>query len=139
MPNPPIDEDLIDRMVELYQLGFCLREVASMCHVTVSCVHKYLRQREVQLRPRGGWTYNKNRLTVADMQVTVFLYDKMGWSTLQVAEYLGLTHHTVCYRLEKAGCPRRTRGEAIRLANERRRNQQRTGGPIGSVTSTRTG
>lgn len=115
-PSRKLAPEFIDRMVELYNMGFTLRQVAEFCHLSVSCVWRYLdADSRVKMRPRGGWQYNKNRIRPEDQHMTVFLYDNLGWSTTEIAKSLGITHHTVCYRLERAGVPRRSRSESMRL------------------------
>lgn len=108
------------RIVELYEAGFSLGEIAALVFVSRQTALRYLQLRGVKMRPRGGWAYNKDRVSHADQDMTVFLYDNLGWTTNEVAEHLGISTSTVIHRLKRAGMPRRSRAESAKLRWERR-------------------
>jgi transposase-like protein len=115
-----LTEAEVDRIVELYEAGFSISETATLAYVSRETVFRYLKIREVPRRPRGGWAYNKTRLSREDQDLTVFLYDKLGWSTVEISARLGISVSSVVHRLKRAGVPRRSRGESTKLRYKRR-------------------
>jgi predicted DNA-binding protein YlxM (UPF0122 family) len=122
MPTKGLSEVEVDKMVELYELGFSLSEVAELTYASVAAVHKHIRRRGVKMRPKGGWAYNKRRVPHGQLQLTVLLY-KTGHSTQQIADQLGITSSTVRHRLQIMGVPIRSKSEGLALSwkNGRRR------------------
>jgi DNA-directed RNA polymerase specialized sigma24 family protein len=114
-----LPQDQQDRIIELYKLGFSIRQVANRTHVSMSCVVNYLNQNNIKRRPPGGWALNAKRLPYDEVAKTVLLY-KHGWSTNEIAKALGIAHSTVRFRLQKAGVPLRPRAESCKLRWERK-------------------
>jgi len=113
----------VDRLVELYETGFSLAETARLGHVAPTTAYKYLLERGVEMRPRGGNQNHPSTLTTADVLATVRLYEA-GYSTVEIGHVLGKSVSTVNYRLRQAGVQLRSRGESNHLRNKRRRKNE---------------
>lgn len=108
-------------IVEMYNSGITGGQIAEITGMPVSSVYSRLRAYGVQMRKRGQRAGMGDHIDRAEVEKTRLLYLE-GYSSTEVAKMLGITHDTVCYRLELAGVPRRSRGESCRLVFERRRN-----------------
>lgn len=106
-----------EKLLELQEAGFTIREISDLTDIPYSTIYGRLKKSGVELARIGG---TKSRLDHSEFEKTTFLYVKMGMSTNEIAEQLGLVHDTVCYRLDQAGVRRRSRGESIRLRYARR-------------------
>lgn len=98
--------------------GFSLQEISNITDIPKSTVRDRLFKAGVYLGERGQ--RQGTRLPHHELALTAFLYDRMGWSTTEVGEHFGINHDSVCWRLDQAGVPRRTRGESARLRFARR-------------------
>lgn len=110
MSSPP--EATIDRMVELYEAGLSLVQVAKEVHWSASCISRHLELRGVKKHKRGG--YRGKGVERGHSDLTVNLY-RQGYSINEVAEMMGLSPATIHYRLRRVAEPARGRSEAIRM------------------------
>lgn len=106
-----------DRRVELYELGFSLREVGLITGFSTNAVYTFLRRRGIKMRPVGPHK-GSTRLPAEKFIATAVLY-RSGLTTSEIASLTGLSHSTIAYRIKKAGTEMRSRGESIRIRNRR--------------------
>lgn len=111
-----------EELVELYIAGFSLSEIENLTDIPRTTVRSRLVTAGVKMRPRGGPPGNNNRYKTPqeDIVKTAFLYERMGWSQNEIAEYMGIHQSTVGNRLVNHGVKIRDRSEAIRLRFKRR-------------------
>jgi hypothetical protein len=87
-------------LVEGYQAGSTLEEVASEFGVHVQTAAAHLK--------RQGVPQRRQRLTDEQVAEAVQLYEG-GWSTIRIGEYLGVYPQSIQYRLKRIGVKLRTR------------------------------
>lgn len=110
-------EYTVEDLARLKEEGFSLREVSSITGIPKTTIRDRLHRIGFDLGPRG---FRGTRLPHSEYDMTCFLYQIMGWSTTEIGEHLHIGHGTVCWRLDRAGVCRRTRGESARLRFARR-------------------
>lgn len=93
----PID---VAALVEMYQAGRTLREVASEFGVPVQTAAAHLK--------RQGVPQRRHRLTDEQVAEAVQLYEA-SWSTIQIGQHLGVYPQSIQYRLKRIGVRLRTR------------------------------
>lgn len=101
----------------LYEAGFSLGQVARISEMPKSSVRDILFDMGVKFRKCGGGIV---QVPHDELAKTAFLYERMGWSTNEIAEELGMSCDAICNRLDLAGVPRRTRAESMALRWKRR-------------------
>lgn len=116
------DEDLAET-VRLYKLGFSIKEVGELLHLSPTAVYyrlKHMAKIEIR-RPMGHQNFgrNGNRVSHYDLECTSRLY-RSGLSSTEVGEVLGISTKAVIWRLGVAGVPIRTRSESLKLRWKRR-------------------
>lgn len=110
-----LSDEEVAKVVELYELGYSLREVARFTYTSPTAARSYLIDAGVEMRQQGGWAYNKNRLSGRDMDATIWLYCVMGFSASEISIAQNIACSTVLHRLRKAGVKIRTRSESAKL------------------------
>jgi uncharacterized protein YjcR len=71
----------------------------------------------IELRGRGG---NHRNPPQREYVKTAFMYERLGMSTNEIAEQLGLHPSTIQNRLKQHGVEMRSKEESVRLRWERR-------------------
>lgn len=105
--------------VELYQCNWSGAKIAAHLNIPISTIYTNLNKAGIQMRKRGQREGMGDRLDYNEVTKTVLLY-RNGYSTTEVGHMLGITHHTVAYRLKQAGEPMRARGQSSHLRWQRR-------------------
>lgn len=92
---------------EMYETaGWSLRDISDATGLARSTIRKRLLAVGVILRPRGG-AKGRRRLTEEELQLTAYLYERMGLTRKEVASALGISESAVRERLQSLGIPRR--------------------------------
>lgn len=105
-------------MVDLYQSGCSLREVAEISGLSFSAVqNRLVNMYGVKMRPRGG---NRKWPPHDEYAKTAFLYERMGLTVNEIVEITGLRQSTIQNRLRQHGVKMRTRAESSRMRFIRR-------------------
>lgn len=110
-----MNRDLIKNM---YEAGLSLRQIEKQTGIPYSSVRERLIEMGVEMRKRGS--ANDRRLDHEAVRTTAFLYEKMGLTTTEIGEKLGIAHDTVCNRLKHHGVEMRDRHESARMRFARR-------------------
>lgn len=105
-----IDTEFEQRCVDLYEIGWSLNEVSILTNRSPNTVYEQLKRRQVTIRKNLG----RSSLSHRDLRLTAFLYCHMDMNSTQIAQIVNRSPSTVRRRLELAGVPRRSRGEAAK-------------------------
>lgn len=109
-----VSEDALRGMLEA---GWTLAEIERVTGRKWQTVQSFAKRNGIELRPPGGQA-GSQRLPDAAFAETARLY-LSGLPVAAVAECLGISSRAVLHRLDRAGVPRRTRAESLRLAYAR--------------------
>lgn len=105
----------------LYLEGFSLKEVSRLANVAPTTVWFRLQKQGIPLRSPGAASGGGPRLSVEEIDKTVYLYVNMDLSAEEVARILDLSKSTVMYRIHKAGVARTPREQQEKALRSRRR------------------
>jgi predicted HTH domain antitoxin len=105
-------------MVELYESGCSLREVAEISGLSFNAVqNRLVNIYGVKMRPRGG---NRKWPPHDEYAKTAFLYERMKLTVSEICEITGLHPSTIQNRLRQHGVTMRSPGESMRIRFARR-------------------
>lgn len=112
---------LISEIMEWRRLydeeGATIPSLAEQFGRSQATIHRYL-HRFGTVRPRGWASQRRKRLTAADLDATVELYDS-GLTYEQVGARLGVTQNAIRWRMQQANAPGRDRRTATLLSPHR--------------------
>lgn len=103
-------------MIQLYASGWSLSEIARETGMSVNGVRCRLLAYGVTMRSPGG---NHKPIPTEKAKRAAFLYERMGWTTPEIARREGVHVSTVNNWLRAHGVVMRDRSESLRLKNAR--------------------
>lgn len=112
------------QVIDLYEAGFSLRQVAAHTGRPRSTVKDCLVRNGIELRPPYG---GHSRLDHRGVERVIFMYVHLRMSLYEIAAHENKHYRTVHGYLEIAGIPRRSRSEALRLRFARMPRARRVG------------
>jgi DNA-directed RNA polymerase specialized sigma24 family protein len=123
-----VSDEALAETIRLYQEGFSIEEVGRLLHLSPSAVHYRLtKMAGLKLRGPHGQIFGHRRLLPSQEFERVAQLYKLGLSSTEIAESLGISSHAVLWRLKVAGVPMRSRKESLKLRWARRpRNRVKT-------------
>lgn len=121
--RPQIPEAEQQRIIALYEAGGTIRSVSEQTFWSQTSVHRVLVRHGIPRRPRHA-VCGRKRLSVDSELERTRLYGQ-GLSIAQVAEVVGVGATAVAFTLARAGVPRRSTSQALRIAYARGRRDPR--------------
>jgi transposase-like protein len=103
-------------IVQLYAAGWSLSEISAETGISISTLHRRLLTYGVTMRSPGG---NHKPIPTEKAKRAPFLYERMGWTTPEIARREGVHVSTVNNWLRAHGVVMRDRSESLRLKNAR--------------------
>lgn len=113
VPIEEIRPDLIDQIKDLYvDAGLSLMQTASVLNLPAPTLRNVMERHGIPRRGQGGAGGGGRALDHREMEIMIFLYERVQLSQREVARKMGISLTTVKDRLAKAGVPGRSKSEA---------------------------
>jgi DNA-binding transcriptional MerR regulator len=100
-------------LTELYEMWRSVRKVSRITGIPPETLRYWYKKWKVKLKPRGGGDHR-------ELERVAFLYERLGLSTGEIGEVLGIDQSTAWDRVKASGVEMRSSGQSVKLRFARR-------------------